>query len=229
MDSVKSILSWERPTAPSLQDFRFDMSLAAAQHNWSTFESFGRSLENVIASDPNSIMAYGSEFKPPEVLAPLLTDHPLWPHFKRILENGSDPPRAHLDESSRQLVLEAALQRGNHKSAQKDAEGLAALLIDDVTRGYSLPLPLDQVHNIPGLSLQPMGVTIQSTINEQNAIVSKKRLTHDSTFEVLAGIPSHNTRSTRRLPFWMDPPQDLAPRREPFVKESRRHLFTTKR
>jgi hypothetical protein len=39
-----------------------------------------------------------------------------------------------------------------------------------------------------------MGVTLQSTINEHNAIVSKKRLTHDSTFAVLAGIPSHNKR-----------------------------------
>jgi hypothetical protein len=194
MDSVKSILLWKRSTAPSLQDFQFDMSLAAAQHNWSTFESFERSLEKVIASDPNSIMAYGSEFKPPEILAPLLASHPLWPHFKRILENGSDPPRAQLDEASRKRALEAALLRGNHKSAKKDEKGLAALLIDDVNRGYCLPLPLDQVRNIPGLSLQPMGVTIQSTINEQNEIVSKKRLTHDSTFEVLGDIPSHNKR-----------------------------------
>jgi hypothetical protein len=194
MESVKSILSWERPSAPSLQDFRFDVSLAAAQHNWSTFESFERNLEEVIASDPNSIMAYGSEFKPPEILAPLLASHPLWPHLKRILENGSDPPRDRLDEASRQLALEAALRRGNHKSAKNDESSLAALLIDDVTRGYSLPLPLAQVRNIPGLSLQPMGVTIQSTINEQNEIVSKKRLTYDSSFEVLAGIPSHNKR-----------------------------------
>jgi hypothetical protein len=194
MECVKSILLWENPTAPSLQDFQFEMSIAAAQHNWSTFASFDRSLEKVIASDPNSIMAYGSEFKPPEILAPLLVSHPLWPHFKRILEHGSDPPRERLDETSRQLALEAALLRGNHKSAKNDEKGLAALLLDDVTRGYSLPLPLDQVRNIPGLSLQPMGVTLQSTINEQNAIVSKKRLTHDSTFAVLAGIPSHNKR-----------------------------------
>jgi hypothetical protein len=84
MDSVKSTLLWKRSTAPSMQDFQFDILLAAAQHNWSTFESFERSLEKVIASDPNSILAYGSEFKPPEILAPLLASHPLWPHFKRI-------------------------------------------------------------------------------------------------------------------------------------------------
>jgi hypothetical protein len=170
------------------------MSLAGARHNWSTFASFDRSLEKVIASDPNSIMAYGSEFKPPEILAPLLESHPLWPHFRRILEHGSDPPRERLDETSRQVALEAALLRGNHKSAKADEEGFGALLIDDVNRGYSLPFPLDQVRNIPGLSLQPMGITIQRTINEQNAIVSKKRLTHDSTFAVLARIPSHNKR-----------------------------------
>jgi hypothetical protein len=39
-----------------------------------------------------------------------------------------------------------------------------------------------------------MGVTIQNTINEHNVIVSKKRLTHDSTFEILKGISSHNNR-----------------------------------
>jgi hypothetical protein len=118
----------------------------------------------------------------------------LWPHFKRILEYGSDLPRDRLDEDSRKLALEAALVRGNHKSTMKDDEGLAALLINDVTRGYNLPLPLDQVHNIPGLSLQPMGITIQNTINEHYLIVSKKRLTHDSTFEFLEGVPSHNKR-----------------------------------
>jgi hypothetical protein len=194
MGVVQPILLWDRPLAPSLQDFQFDMSRKAAQHNWSTFESFQRSLDKVIASDPNSIMAYGSEFKPPEILAPLLASHPLWSHLKRILEHGSDPPREKLDERSRILALDAALLRGNHKSAKNDEEGLAALLIDDVTRGYSLPLPLDQVCNIPGLSLQPMGVTIQNTINEHNVIVSKKRLTHDSTFEVLKAIRSHNNR-----------------------------------
>jgi hypothetical protein len=191
---VKSILLWNRPSAPTLQDFQFDMSIAAAEHNWSTFNSFERSLEKVISSDANSIMAYGSEFKPVATLAPLLDKHPLWPHFMRILENGSDPPREKLDEKSRTLALEAALDRGNHKSAKKDEASLADLLIDDVKRGYSLPLPLDQVRNIPGLSLQPMGITVQSTINERNQIVSKKRLTHDSTFEFLDGIPSHNKR-----------------------------------
>jgi hypothetical protein len=55
---------------------------------------------------------------------------------------------------------------------KNEETGLATLLIDDVTLGYSLPLPLDQVRNIPGLFLQPMGATIQSTSNEQNAIVS---------------------------------------------------------
>jgi hypothetical protein len=77
---------------------------------------------------------------------------------------------------------------------KNNEEGLATLLIYDVTRGYCLPLPSHQVRNISGLSLQPMCVTIQNTINEHNVIVSKKRLTHDSIFEVLKGIPSHKNR-----------------------------------
>jgi hypothetical protein len=87
------------------------------------------------------------------------------------------------------------------ESAKKDEDGLAALLIDDGTRGFNLPLPLD--HNIPGLSLQPMRVTIQNTINEHKLIASKKRLTHDSTFEFLKGILSHTKRIQMEcLPFW---------------------------
>jgi hypothetical protein len=81
-------------------------------------------------------------------------------------------------------VLKVALLRGSHKSAKTDEVGLAALLIDDVKRGYTLPLPLDQVRNIPGRSLQPMGI-LPFKVNEQNTIVSKKGLTHDSTFAVL--------------------------------------------
>jgi hypothetical protein len=99
-----------------------------------------------------------------------------------------------MDEDWRKLSLKRALLRGNHKSVKNDEEGLAALLVDDVTRGYNLALPLAQVHSISGLSLQPMGVTMQNTINEHSVIVSKKRLTHDSAFEVLEGIASYNKR-----------------------------------
>jgi hypothetical protein len=67
MGLFKSILIWDHPIAPSLQDFQFDMSLDAAQHNYSSFESFERSVEKVISSDLDSIIAYGTEFKPPEI------------------------------------------------------------------------------------------------------------------------------------------------------------------
>jgi hypothetical protein len=74
MESVQSILLWERLDRPrKFQNFQFDMPLDAAQQNWPAFASFERSLAQVIASDPNSIMAYGSEFKLPEILAPLAT------------------------------------------------------------------------------------------------------------------------------------------------------------
>jgi hypothetical protein len=61
----------------------------------------------------------------------------MWLRFKKILEYGLDPPRERWDEDSRQLALGAALLRGHHKSAKKDGKGLAALLVDDVTSGYT--------------------------------------------------------------------------------------------
>jgi hypothetical protein len=75
------------------------------------------------------------------------------------------------------------------ESAKKDEDGLAALLIDDCKKRVQLTPPLTLDHNIPGLSLQPMRVTVQNTINEHKLIVSKKRLTHDST---LSPTPSES-------------------------------------
>jgi hypothetical protein len=69
MGLVKSILLCKRPTAPTLQDFHFRMLLNAAQPNWSNDEFVERSNGKVIASDPNSIKAYGSELKPVEIFA----------------------------------------------------------------------------------------------------------------------------------------------------------------
>jgi hypothetical protein len=113
--SVKSILLWEPPTAPLLQAFEFDVSLDAIQHNWLTFESLERSLEKPI--DLNSIMAYGSEFKPLEILAPLLDSTSLCPYFRMILECGSELSR----ERGRGFAknYRARRSRGNHKSARR--------------------------------------------------------------------------------------------------------------
>ena len=62
---------------------------------------------------------------------------------------GLDPPRERWDKDSRQLALGAALLRGHHKFAKKDEEGLAALLINDVTSGCTLLLLMYHVRNIP--------------------------------------------------------------------------------
>jgi hypothetical protein len=59
MGLVKSILLCKRPIAPTLQDFHFRMLLNAAKPNWSNDEFVERSNGKVIASDPNSIKAYG--------------------------------------------------------------------------------------------------------------------------------------------------------------------------
>jgi hypothetical protein len=193
LEKVKAVLRWNPPTPPTLQDFKFELTTEAAEHNWRTFESHGNSLEQVIASDPHSVMAYGSEFKPARILTPLLESHPLWPQMKKNLENGSDPPREILNEEDRQRALTAALLRGNHRSAKKDKNGLMTLLLDDVTRGYNLPLPINKAMEIPGLLLNPMGIEHQNTINALGEIVDKKRLTHDTSFG-FEGIPAHNKR-----------------------------------
>jgi hypothetical protein len=122
-----------RPTAP---DFQFDISLEAAQHNWWTFESLERILKKVVASDPNSMMACGSEF----------TQHPRsnlgFAHYMvsvaSLPEEGttSSPPRTHglrrktntaLQPSSRTTPQEGTVQRQltpPHRSGSQHSEVL---------------------------------------------------------------------------------------------------------
>ena len=56
--------------------------------------------------------------------------------------------------------------------------------LDDVTRGFALPLPAKVAPLIPGAEVAPMGLAAQNTISEAGEIMPKDRLTHDQSFEI---------------------------------------------
>jgi hypothetical protein len=57
-------------------------------------------------------------------------------------------------------------QGGNHKAALKFKSILDKIIVEDVKRGFALPLPTQLVHLIPNASLAPLGCHLQETINE---------------------------------------------------------------
>ncbi len=65
---------------------------------------------------------------------------------------------------------------------------LNPLIMEDVERGFSLPLSIDILYNIPNASLAPLGCHKQDTINEAGVKTPKYRMTHDQSFISLSGL-----------------------------------------
>ena len=104
--------------APTAGPFRYEFTPEAAEHNTSVLESFDFDLAKVIDSYPGLHISYGSEFRPPWQLEPLLRHHPSWQEFHDDMLYGIQYPfTEQIDEPTRIKQLEANMARGNHKSA----------------------------------------------------------------------------------------------------------------
>jgi hypothetical protein len=51
-----------------------------------------------------------------------------------------------------------------------------------VERGWQLPLPEEAALEIPGCEVAPLGMVVQTTIDEEGEPQRKLRLTHDQSF-----------------------------------------------
>ena len=192
MDTIREVLRWKQPE-PAKPQFIFEMSKRAAQKNYLVLGKHNFDFDKAIRAQANSPVAYGSEFKPAEILEPLFSRHPFWQRWKDILTNGSDWQLEPISEEARLLDLQEALDRGNHKGAQKKVETLIELVSKDVKYGYGVVLPLQKISSIPGSLLAPMNIAGQNTIDEFGRMIEKDRLTHDQSFEFSSGT-SLNSR-----------------------------------
>jgi hypothetical protein len=192
------VLQWykRKPATPSL--FIFENSTVAAAHNASILAQFNYNIDQAIRARPNSQTMYGYEFKPSEILAPLLSNHPLWSKLKEVLDSGATFPLNPISTTDRELDLSFHLERGNHKSAIKSKTILDNLISEDISRGFALPLPLDILPMIPNASIAPLGCQEQETINERGERIPKFRMTHDQTFPGPSGL-SVNLRVNKEL------------------------------
>jgi hypothetical protein len=72
--------------------FQFKNTQDAALHNDLILKHFNYNLHGAIIAQQNSQVMYGSEFKHPNHLEELLSDHPNWEKLKQILLRGRDIP-----------------------------------------------------------------------------------------------------------------------------------------
>jgi hypothetical protein len=196
-DLIQKVSAAANLPSPTLtpSPFAFELSLEAAHKNFCILRQYG-SIGNAIEQNPNSPIAQGSEFRTSSQLEPILCLHPNWPEFKRLIEEGSDWPVSDISDEDRKADVRAALTFGNHKGATSNYQLLRTLVADDVTHGYSLPLPLDKIHLLPGILLAPMNIVEQDTIDKCGNTIPKYRLTHDQSFTFEQGS---NTSLNSRL------------------------------
>lgn len=166
----------------------FESTDAAAAHNASILQRFDYDLAKAFQAQHTSPVGIGSEFRNPALLDDLLCRHPLWRRLRPMLEFGAHVPLAPMSTKSRLQDLTWHLQRGNHKSADKNQPKIRELLNEDVIHGYSLILPLNCLPHLKNASIAPLGLQEQGTINELGERVTKWRMTHDQTFPGESGL-----------------------------------------
>jgi hypothetical protein len=200
--------------------------LEAANKNFILLKcKFGGDLQKAILAQSDSLLGYGLEFKPIEMLEPIFKNHPSWSWMKQVLTNGSKWPLQPLNKENQVKDVEEAVVFGNHKGAVQQQDLCRKLVTDDVVQGFTLLLPLDKIAQIPGVLLAPLNIQAQNTINEHGEIIPKSHLTHNQSWKWQLGtsvnsrvnanelMPCYFGQAMQRLINWAVAARKLYPNR----------------
>jgi hypothetical protein len=102
-----------------------------------------------------------------------------------MLVSGCDYALEPLTEAERLEDIRANMLRGNHQSAKQHSNRIQEMMESEVTNGWQLILPKLATFLLAGAVLGPLGIVSQETISERGEIISKWRLTHDQSFNVI--------------------------------------------
>jgi hypothetical protein len=181
---LTNAVSWQAPaTCPT--EFAFEWSPEAAAHNFEILRKYHFDLASALDQQPYSALTIGSEFRSPSILAPIIERHPLWPKVHQMLVSGCDYALEPLTEAERLEDIRANMLRGNHQSAKQHSNRIQEMMESEVTNGWQLILPKLATFLLAGAVLGPLGIVSQETISERGEIISKWRLTHDQSFNVI--------------------------------------------
>jgi hypothetical protein len=179
--------------------FKFEFTNEAAEHNWKILQDFNLDLDAALQAQQSSQLKFGSEFRPKEVLEPLLRHHPLWPRLKSQLANGADFPLDELTIEKRKEDAMEALKFGNHKGVDENEDLFKDMMKGDVDFGYSLIIPRDKLSKLEEAVISPMNIHDQAGINELGEIIKKKRLTHNQSMTYISETSVNNRTQKDKL------------------------------
>jgi hypothetical protein len=146
-------------------------------------EKFDWDVLKLIEAYPGSTLGYGSEFWTVEELTPLLKRHPNFAALKDLLTKGmSYVFLREIDEDTKREEMQSLVTRGNHKSAQDEADQVKILLAKDVLHGFSIPFPARLLDRLRGAAGQPLGIAKQWTTGPDGKRIVKFRITQDLSF-----------------------------------------------
>lgn len=174
-------LNNSKKETPKDHRFHFENNREAAKFNTKLIKYTDYDLERCIRKQKQSILTYGSEFRALERLKPFLQYHEDWDDIRNIIENGcnyrldSDP-----DEKTRITDVHAMLGRGNHQSVKKNIQVLQKAFRKEVSKGWLLPVTVESLTKIKHVSIIPLGIADQYSINEKGERIFKQRVTHDA-------------------------------------------------
>ncbi|KAL7526102.1 hypothetical protein ACHAWF_006679, partial [Thalassiosira exigua] len=177
---VQAIAAQKCPT-PSTNEFKFDFSQEAADHNSSILEKYDFDLEKAIKAQPFSTTSMGSELRPPNQLDLLYKHHPNHDNLLAIATKGAEYPDQPLSDSDRKRLTLDQIEAGNQQSTQTDEAIplVTKLMMDDVSKGYAFLVSTDCLTKLKDAEVYPMGLAHQTTIDEQGNTIPKKRVTHN--------------------------------------------------
>ena len=62
----------------------------------------------------------------------------------------------------------------------------------EVEHGWALPIKIDLVHHVKDMGVIPLGVFEKISINEKGYVYTKRRFTHDCSFQDPSGLFVNN-------------------------------------
>ena len=175
---IQTALNW-MPTQHTRPLFSFKYTAKAARFNAKVLAHFNWDLDKAITFDPKSPLHPGSEWRPRDMLHPILYWHPSWKSASQWMYEGTTYPLLPIPDEIRLQEITAALEYGNHKSSHTYSEFLVAELRKEITNGWQLPLTIEALLKVDEAFISPMGVQEQNKLNPDGSRTPSKRATHD--------------------------------------------------
>jgi len=178
---------------PKTHNFKFENNREAAKYNTKLIKHTDYDFEKCLNKQKGSMLSAGSEFRNIQKIRKLLQYHEDWPEIRDIISIGCDYQlQPETDEETRLSDLQAMIARGNHKSAKKHDATLVKAFTKEIQKGWLLPITVESLTKVKHLSIIPLGVAEQFSIDENGERITKRRVTHDASFPAPSGISVNN-------------------------------------